>query len=439
MTYPLGGHGVVQEINPDETLMGWWKLDETSGTVIDTTLNNNDGTVIGTTQDEYGVYKNGKGYSLDGVNDYIIMPDDSTLQITGDLTITVWVRMSAIGAAGSFLFKGTGTNAGPYRFQVTNVGELRFGRGNGTSQSAVSGTDTISGSTWSHVAVTMSGTTVTFYINGVADSGGTKTISTTTADSGNSLLMGKRDADDQFLNGRLDEVRIFNEAKDATFILNDYRSADGIDNYHNMILWCKLDRSGGTPLDFSSNGYNSNDRSNLTRPVDGQINTAVSFNGTNSWIRWNPAATDIAAIGTGNFTLACWIKTTSTNANNPIFSVDVTDPSFQVDGSRTGNDGRLNFKTAANNYSSDITDLCDGNFHHVAFVRTGTGTDEFLFYADGVAAGTETATHNINTATNVSMGKDDDGNFFDGTLDDFRFYNVALTSTEVSILAGMSA
>jgi len=62
---------------------GYWPLDETSGTnAPDSSMNENDGTVYGAT------WTTGSGIngclSFDGVDDYVGIPDDDTLDITVD-------------------------------------------------------------------------------------------------------------------------------------------------------------------------------------------------------------------------------------------------------------------------------------------------------------------------------------------------------------------
>ena len=68
-------------------------LDETSGTHFDSTVNDNDGVCVG------GVDQNAVGIangadSFDGSDDYVDCGNDSSLSITDNLTLCVWVKQA---------------------------------------------------------------------------------------------------------------------------------------------------------------------------------------------------------------------------------------------------------------------------------------------------------------------------------------------------------
>ena len=74
---------------PSNGLVGYWPF---SGNANDASSNGNNGTVNGAslTTDRNG--NANSAYSYDGVNDYIQVPHSSSISITGDITMSAWVK-----------------------------------------------------------------------------------------------------------------------------------------------------------------------------------------------------------------------------------------------------------------------------------------------------------------------------------------------------------
>jgi len=82
-------------------VVGAWHFDEGSGNIAhDTSGEGNDGTLYdgnttnddGNTPPQWVDGKFGKALSFDGVDDYVEVPDDESLDITDSLTITAWIK-----------------------------------------------------------------------------------------------------------------------------------------------------------------------------------------------------------------------------------------------------------------------------------------------------------------------------------------------------------
>ena len=94
----------------DSNFTAVWHLNETSGTVFDSTSNNHDSSsVIGVTQDATG--KIDGGDSFDGSSDYI----DITMTLPSTVTISAWATYS-IGASNGMLWCIDSDNQGPDLF-----------------------------------------------------------------------------------------------------------------------------------------------------------------------------------------------------------------------------------------------------------------------------------------------------------------------------------
>ncbi len=94
------------------------------------------------------------------------------------------------------------------------------------------------------------------------------------------------------------------------------------------------------------------------------------------------------------------------------------------------------YKTASDaNFQGQL----DGRWHHYAFVLNGAG--EFAMYFDGVRAASrdgKTKVHDFNGVATVFFGTENAtfSNALQGSMDDIRLYNVALTADQVLLLTG---
>ena len=200
-------------------LVGWWPMNEGAGTRInDLSGFGNHGTL--TSGAKMWGSSLGGGIYLDGTDDYALIPHSPSLAIVGDITLSCWVN-SAFGSFGMLINKGASGVTNPYQFFVFGGGGNRIvARGNGTVEAAFYATDSgIPLSKWTHVVATMSGTTAYHYRNGVP--GGSGALSTTVADSGGALYLGRR-GDGYYTQMLMAHARIYNRALSAVEVAQLY-------------------------------------------------------------------------------------------------------------------------------------------------------------------------------------------------------------------------
>ncbi|HEY9670698.1 MAG TPA: LamG domain-containing protein [Waterburya sp.] len=178
----------------------------------DTSGHNLHGTVHGATltTDRFGIPES--AYQFDGVDDYIEVPHNDLLNLTDNLTISLWLKQEAGKAAGYRLVeKGSyGVNDG-YNFDTYDGSTGRKLRLCGGVQNAQANT-VYSLNEWHHVAVVFSKGVSTFYLDGKPDGSaphGSPSIRTNSL----SLLIGSaRGSKAEFFKGALDDIRIYNRA-----------------------------------------------------------------------------------------------------------------------------------------------------------------------------------------------------------------------------------
>ncbi|MCP4450428.1 MAG: discoidin domain-containing protein, partial [Planctomycetes bacterium] len=78
----------------DTSMVGHWKLDETEGLIAaDSSGNENHGTLVGMDGTEWIAGIMGGALMLDGSGQYVDFGNDTSLQLTEELTIATWVKM----------------------------------------------------------------------------------------------------------------------------------------------------------------------------------------------------------------------------------------------------------------------------------------------------------------------------------------------------------
>ncbi len=208
----------------------------------------------------------------------------------------------------------------------------------------------------------------------------------------------------------------------------------------------------GNALDSSGYGNNpSFNNASLTIDRFGNKNNAYSFNGNSSYIQI-PHKTIIDSLN--SVSLSFWVKVNAFNTDlcsgNYLFSRGGTLPyttNYNVAFGNTpyGNVSNINFcntsiDTAHESFyglgTSDLTSIHTGSWYHVVFTNNGSVT---IMYLNGNIVSAQTGSVLFN-ATDIYLGRafpqgsNNNPFWFNGVLDDIRFYNRAITNNEVSAL-----
>ena len=216
-------------------MVSYWKFDEGSGATAYDTLGTNNGTLVNGPVWTTGKINNGLSLSN---NQYVTVPHNSALEITGNLTIEMWVKPNSLTCSGAdpayaLLSKRTANNAVPYEFMIGCNGKLRFHYyGTNIQWPNFESTGTLVVGSWQHVVVTrsFSGTdaTVTFYINGVV-SGSSVQATGAALPSSQAVWISRDGYNSSYTNegtysGLMDEVAIYNRALTAEEIQQHYQN-----------------------------------------------------------------------------------------------------------------------------------------------------------------------------------------------------------------------
>jgi hypothetical protein len=200
-------------------------FDEGSGTVVnDTSGLNNDGVVTGST---WTTGRFGSGLLFDGVNDWVTIGDDASLDLSGGLTVEAWLRPTALSGWKTALMKETadGLAYGLYAHD-NNPWPAAYVRIDGSSVSAgLAGPGALPLNAWTHLAVTYDGTMLRLFVNGLP-SGALPASGPITASDGPLRIGGNAIWEEHFA-GTIDEVRIYNRALSQSEIQTDMTTSIG--------------------------------------------------------------------------------------------------------------------------------------------------------------------------------------------------------------------
>lgn len=195
-------------IPSDENLVGYWAFDDGAGTMaIDGSGTGNNGTLNGDPSWEDGI---AVGLCLDfDQNDYVNCGSDSSLRITGNRTFTAWIEFSAgtfpnVATNWSILTNELYENNG-FIWRIDGTTGKQYFRTNRSGSSSGLLSDTaLENNTKYFIAVVIDSGTLTFYLNGVADGGGSIIAQVA---SSKDFTIGR---DGQSFDGKIDEIRAYN-------------------------------------------------------------------------------------------------------------------------------------------------------------------------------------------------------------------------------------
>lgn len=509
------------------TLVVQLKFDETSGTIAaDSSGRAFNATLVNGPTFAPGVFGNAL-VLVTNSSQYARLPNGVTSGLT-NFTVSTWVWINSFATWQRIFDFGTGT--GNYLFLTTQYtptapdnAKLRFGiRVNSGVEQNVSGTAiALTTNAWTHVAVVRSGNTVSLYVNGSLAGSGTITLNPADLGVTTQNYLGKSQWPDPYLNGNLDDFRLYSQAMSAgeiaalanpaagapmqlalvpgygqatlTWLPNattnytvkrsttsggpytmiatgltnltytDTDLSNGVTYYYvvsganaggagpnsaevavtpsELGLHLKFDETGGTiAADSSFRAYNATLVNGPTFTA-GQISNALTLASSSSQFATLPTG---VLNGLTNFTIMGWVKLNSRLAQGRMFDFGTS----TAPGSTTGvymfltpyNGSNMRFAITTNGFNNEqginVTALNTGVWTHVAVTLSGSSAK---LYVNGVLSGSNNSMtlnpSKLGTTTQNYLGKSQFGPdpYFDGSFDDFRIYNRALTVGEIAL------
>ncbi len=229
--------GIARAADPD--LVGWWKLDEGSGTVIADSSNNGiEGTVTGGAWVSPGWH--GGGFCLELADDaYVDLGNPASLNFgTGDWSITAWVKNTMTGTGDEnkgTIYANGGDNSGGHRYTLAisevTEGVITLTTDDNATKLQATATTPVNDDEWHFVVGMRSGTSILVYTDGLEE-GSNTTVPAGYDLSGTSqhdAYLGAITANDtsslfKTYDGLIDDVRVFKRAlsqAEIDFVMQD--------------------------------------------------------------------------------------------------------------------------------------------------------------------------------------------------------------------------
>jgi len=442
-------------------LISWWMAD---GNALDARSGAN-GTLRNSAT--FGAGQVGQAIIFDGIDDSVDTsgsPISSLNFNANDFTIEAWTKTSSTGTTRTIY--GNGYNLDPVvllRIEADNRARFLIRDNAGTPDDVLGTTTTLNDGSWHHIAAVRQGTTAKLFVDGVLEN----SVSNSTFGSINSVcdfaFIGGFNsggvcavpANEDFFNGSIDEVSVYNRALSqpeiqAIFNAGTAGKCKPVATIPpaGMVSWWPGD---GNPNDIQDG---NSPTSTIGTPtfVTAEVSQGMKFDGASGYripdnanLNFNPVS---------SFSYETWLRVDQVPTNTSVFLEKRNFPGpsgyvLGVEGTTAGPlAGHLFVVIQSNGTVASLDSLvaADGNFHHLAAVVDRTAQSLSL-YVDGVLQGS-TAINAIGSLVNtgnlyVGINTQDFAGStavpFNGVVDELTLYNRALTPSEVTSIFNAGA
>lgn len=394
--HPTGGSPIGSQV-------GYWKLDEMTGTTAydRITQNGNNLTLMSSPTWTAGKI-NGAIDFESGSSQYLTAADSASLSLTSSLTLSAWIRPESTTAATEFAIASKGT-----AYQLVQYGdEIRMVIG-GSSNYATTNNVNLQTGTWYHVlgVYDASAQTVKIYVNG------TEHVSTVTGTIPSSISDGTDSFDvGRLISGTEQTFQVASTADDGLEIV----SLSNWTNNNAQIAFGRFDGSGGV----IHSGVRFN---NVTIAQGATISNAYLQVFGNNTFSSNPTLVQGIIVGDDVDDAAAWDSSSRPSQITATSATVQWDPSTWVDD--------WNSSPAITSIIQEIVNRggwSSGNDLRIAIRDDGS--------ADPRAASFQDYSGNSSQAARLVVLTNATTSYYDGLIDEVQLFSSALTADQVKIV-----
>jgi len=451
--------GEMGPIYPVPDILGYWTMDDETGTIDDVSSYDNDGYIAGETRalwrfdanvmDDTGYSNHGSpsgatltngvdgstngAVSFDGSDDYITVAHDHSLNLSS-FTVSAWVKLDQNISMQTLLQKkptNTLDSDSNFIIYTNTMGEIavEIGDGAGGSQLVKAGRGLPAGA-WAHMAIVFDNDNdrVDFYIDGEFVSRAPLTIepNLNTGD----LIIGKHwteiGVQNKFLDGAVDDLAIYSTPLSPTVLKQHY--------LRNAQYTWGLYHFDDDYTDSSVNGRSgTNSGTSFVNDKDG-VDKALFMNGFSASVNIDEGPQDLE-----DFTIEAWVRTAVGQQQTIVSLSGVSEwndvMEFRIGGN--GMDGRLQLMVSEPGMGEETAQggdyIADNLWHHVAVTRSG---DNVILYVDGEWDGSSFMMRRPSVNDSVDIGNlrrsgSLQGYWFAGNIDEVAIYEAAFPASTI--------
>lgn len=187
---------------------------------------------------------------------------------TTPFTLQCWYKPESVGLNYGLISKRQAiATTGGYTLYINASDKIQLEVGNiGVGADTVTGNTSLSAGTWYHITAVRDGTNMKVYLNAVDDSSSTVTDNARNVDNAHAFAIGalRTDTPDNYADGLVDDVRVYNVARTEAQVLADYQTQLDGDEANLQGYWTL----NGALTDKTSN---NNDLTNNNAAVFSQV------------------------------------------------------------------------------------------------------------------------------------------------------------------------
>jgi hypothetical protein len=222
---PQLAKSIELQVQPSN-VAAYYGLDENFGTkAYDDSVNSADAALNNTPT--WATGKLGTALSFNGTNQSMSVPS-STANNIETVSVSAWIKTSQNpGSATPIIQKWGGSGGYPYALVLNSGGTVNFSASDGTNTpTATSGSTTVNDGGWHHIlGVRTKNGTMKVYVDGSPKNSTTDNTSGSTTNS-TAVGVANRSGGANYLNGTVDEVKVFNTALSDQAVANEYAAGN---------------------------------------------------------------------------------------------------------------------------------------------------------------------------------------------------------------------
>jgi hypothetical protein len=418
-----------------------WGISNTDRSIVDLSGNNNnglfgDGTIAN--MPDYDFYNKGALTFNSTNSDRVVFSLNSSINITNNITLECFVNVNTFNAVGGIITFGTASGEQYSLWTNPSPSAIYFGTNWPSDWQTGRTLTALNSNVWYHITATFISGNWRIYLNGILDNSGTFNISTLPVVSSAYLTLGvNHPGGQEYLNGKIGNVKIYNKALSAAEVLQNYEAQKS--KFANTIvqqgLILNIDinnpysygGAGTAVYDVSSTAlsWTMNNITYNSDPVK-----YFSYNGSSSWLESSTSS----AYDSQTITMECWCYPSSLSQNGFLFEKGQVNTQYSM---FFAADPLFIFRTISLS-TQDLTFTPSTHLtvnawnHIVCTYASGTKT----IYVNGTQRVQQTGlTGTIPTGqTNQYIGKYGNAanNYpFNGRIGESRMYNIALSAAQV--------
>jgi len=398
-----------------------WDFNEGSGPVVRDGAGPNDGTLNGDvawtsdTPDDTGT-----ALSFDGNGDWVNVPDDVSLQLVDELTLSAWVKESVPHTYAKVISRRSGSY---FYFLGIDNGRPYGGIGDGTVYEVTGKSLLMSLDHWNHLAFAYDDAQNRMYMHFAGTERPTTVPQNLPANPGIDVCIGgDSQGASNFFIGVIDDMAVYNAALSSSAIRQLYESHTHTDLVAAYDFNANANDTSGNGHDGTIHG------ASLVVDRDGNPNRALNFDG-NDYILVSDH-TDLQF--TQRITITAWIKETTRRSYAKLLSRRSGSYFYFL-----GVDNGRPYGGIGNGSNFTVTrksiDMPLNQWHFMAFVYDSQANSMHIYYDGILDETTVTTSLPVLAGVDLSIGADFEGtgNFFEGLIDGVAIYDQALTAEEI--------